>query len=59
MRWIVLAVALLIAAPAWAKPANTECRVSDGTRIYIVASNGNVMRVRTRSGGVPSISAAS
>ena len=40
--WIAL-IALLVAAPAWSKPANTECRVSDGTRIYIVASNGNVM----------------
>ena len=43
MRWIWMALALLLAGPAAAKPANTECRVSDGTRIYIVAHKGDVM----------------
>lgn len=40
---LIIAGVLVLAATAWAKPANTECRVSDGTQIYIVANNGNVM----------------
>lgn len=40
---LIVAGALVLAATAFAKPANTECRVSDGSRIFIVASNGNVM----------------
>ena len=43
MRKVLALSALLLASQAEAKPANTECAVSDGTRIYIVASNGNVM----------------
>jgi uncharacterized protein YycO len=41
--WIALVCGVLFAAAAFAKPANTECVASDGSRIYIVASNGNIM----------------
>ena len=34
---------LLLMTPAFAKPANTECRGSDGTRFYMLASNGTVV----------------
>ena len=40
---LIILLAVLLASIAYAKPTNTECRVSDGSRIFIVASNGNVM----------------
>ncbi len=43
MRKIMVLAAALIAAPAMAKPANTECVAADGTRFYMVASKGQVM----------------
>lgn len=43
MRVLTLLMGLLMTGAAWAKPANTECRVSDGSRIFIVANNGDVM----------------
>lgn len=43
MRWIVMAALLFVAAPAWAKPANTECVTADGTKFYMVANKGDVM----------------
>lgn len=41
--WFIIAGAVILASTVLAAPANTECRVSDGTRIFIVANNGNVM----------------
>jgi opacity protein-like surface antigen len=43
MRKILILLLLLVASPAMAKPANTECVSADGTRFYMVASKGQVM----------------
>jgi hypothetical protein len=43
MRKVITLAAMLVAAPAMAKPANTECVSADGTRFYMVASKGQVM----------------
>ena len=43
MKWVLILAGLLLAAPAAAKPANTECVASDGTRFYMVANDGQVM----------------
>lgn len=43
MRVLAFVVALLLAAPVYAKPANTECVADDGSRFYMLASNGTVV----------------
>lgn len=39
----IIALLLFLMTPALAKPANTECRGQDGTRFYMLASNGTVV----------------
>lgn len=39
----LVALLCLLASPALAKPANTECRGQDGTRFYMLASKGSVV----------------
>jgi hypothetical protein len=43
MRFVYGLIFLICATAAYAKPANTECVASDGSRFFMVASNGKVM----------------
>lgn len=44
MRWVLgIVAALALGGAAWAKPANTECVADDGSRFYMLASNGTVV----------------
>lgn len=43
IRMRSLLALLLLMTPAFAKPANTECRGQDGTRFYMLASKGSVV----------------
>lgn len=43
MRKVIALVAALVAAPALAKPAETECVLDDGSRFYMLASKGTVV----------------
>lgn len=49
MRVLTMLIALLLAAPVWAKPARTECVADDGSSFYMVAADGDV-RVRWEDG---------
>jgi hypothetical protein len=43
MRWLIVLIGLLLAAPAYAKTTNTECVTQDGSRFYMSASKGKVV----------------
>lgn len=43
MRVLTLLTGLMIAGAAYAKPANTECVADDGSKFYMLASNGTVV----------------